>query len=53
MWRNTAAVITWADHRWIDRSMNPKLMSVMIAVSEQYATDALSIEQAPAAAAGE
>ena len=34
MWRKTAAVMTWADHRWSERSMNPKLRSVMIIVIE-------------------
>ena len=37
MWRKTAATITWAAHRWIDRSMNPKFRSVMMNAIWLYA----------------
>jgi hypothetical protein len=37
MWRNTAATMTWADHRWSDRRKNPKRSSVMMNVIELYA----------------
>jgi len=34
MWRNTAAIMIWADHRWMLRRANPNWMSCMIVLIE-------------------